>query len=331
MDSRAAIDSSRLVMGRRRAAALVAIAIAAVALLAALAPGRAGADSPIYQFEVHPSTTQAGGHPNIDTLIWVGNRYTQHIPPPSCDCQDPRDILIEMPPGVIGDPHATPKCSVADFSTEHCPPETQVGAATISINAEPPGTSGFGVIAIYNLEPHPGEAGLIAFNFPLLHFPVFQAINSRTESDYGLDVETRIHHPSPAARLHRRASLGRPGRSGERRRAPAGRMGLVPRRPGAPDPVQRAGKAVPQQPHDLQPGRPHRAPHRHLIRHGRHPRRHLVPGDHRLRSAELQSQPLRPAHGNGHRLPVGPRRRPPGAAAVEPESPISVGDTRRRR
>ena len=115
MDSSAATMSSRLVMGRRRAvAALVAIA-RRCALLAALAPGRAGADSPIYQFEVHPSTTQAGGHPDIDDLIWVGNRYTQHIPPPSCDCQDPRDILIEMPPGVIGDPHATPKCSVADF------------------------------------------------------------------------------------------------------------------------------------------------------------------------------------------------------------------------
>jgi hypothetical protein len=206
MSAHTATETLRLGTGRRRTiAALVAAAVAAVALLAALAPGRAAAESPVYQFEVHPSTTQAGGHPNIDTLIWVGNRYTQHIPPPSCDCQDPRDILVEMPPGVIGDPHATPKCSVADFSTEHCPPETQVGAATISINAEPPGTSGFGVIAIYNLEPHPGEAGLIAFNFPLLHFPVFQGINSRSESDYGLDVATEyITHLLPLAFVEER-------------------------------------------------------------------------------------------------------------------------------
>ena len=174
----------------------------------ALAPGRAAADSPIYQFEVTPSTTQAGGHPNINTLIWVGNRYTQHVPPPSCDCQDPRDINVEMPPGVIGYPHATPTCTATDFADEACPPETQVGAATISINAEPPGTSGFGVIAIYNLEPHPGDAGLIGFSFPFLHFPVFQEINSRTESDYGLNVTTgNITHVLPLAFLEE-SSLG---------------------------------------------------------------------------------------------------------------------------
>src|SRR5262249_12287865 len=207
MSSHAAITNTRtdFNMGRRRTlAVLIATIAAAIALLAALAPS-AGAESPIYQFEVNPSTTQAGGHPNLETLIWVGNRYTQHIAPPTCDCQDPRDVLVEMPPGVIGDPHATPKCTVEDFAVEHCPPETQIGAATISINAEPPGTSGFGVIAIYNLEPHPGEAGLIAFNFPLLHFPVFQGINSRTESDYGLNIETEyITHLLPFTFLEER-------------------------------------------------------------------------------------------------------------------------------
>ena len=205
MNSQAAIEPKRIVSVRRNFTVLAAAGIAAIALLAALSPGRAAAESPIYKFNVHPTTTQAGGHPNLETLIWVGNRYTQHIPPPSCDCQDPRDVLVEMPPGVIGDPHATPKCTVEDFAVEHCPPETQIGAATISINAEPPGTSGFGVIGIYNLEPHPGEAGLIAFNFPLLHFPVFQGINSRTESDYGLDVATEyITHLLPFTFLEER-------------------------------------------------------------------------------------------------------------------------------
>ena len=206
MPSQTATEMLRMVATRRRGLVMLSLgAIAAVVLAAALAPGRAAAGSPIYQFEVKPSTTQAGGHPNIDTLIWVGNRYTQHIPPPTCDCQDPRDINVEMPPGVIGNPHATPTCTAADFSNEACPPETQVGAATISVNAEPPGTSGFGVIAIYNLEPHPGDAGLVGFSFPLLHFPVFQEINSRTESDYGLDVTTvNITHVLPLAFIEER-------------------------------------------------------------------------------------------------------------------------------
>ncbi len=197
MPSQTASETLLPAITHKRSIALLC-AIAAVALLGTLAPGRASASSPIYQFDVIPSNTQAGGHPNIETLIWVGNRYTQHIPPPSCDCQDARDVNVEMPPGVIGNPHATPTCDAEDFATENCPPETQVGTATISVNSEPPGTAGFGLIAVYNLEPHPGEAGLIGMTFPFLHFPIFQSINSRTESDYGLDVDTvNITHLLP--------------------------------------------------------------------------------------------------------------------------------------
>ncbi len=201
MHSHATIDANDFVIGRRRNfVVLIATVIAAAALLAALAPG-AKAESPIYQFEVHPSTTQAGGHPNLETLIWIGNRYTQHVPPPSCDCQDPRDILVQTPAGLIGNPHATPRCSVADFAAFECPPETQVGGITISLNAELPGTESFGgVIPVYNLDPHPGEAGLLAFRVPLLESPIFQSINARTESDYGLDVASEfITHILPLA------------------------------------------------------------------------------------------------------------------------------------
>jgi hypothetical protein len=202
MSSRPATAQIDSAMGRcRNLLALLATAIAALALLAALAPGLASAGSPIYEFHVHPSTTQAGGHPDIETELWVGNRYNQHIPPPSCDCQDPRDITVEMPPGVIGDPHATPRCSQKDFAVFQCPAETQVGGITIGLNAELPATENFGgVLPIYNLEPHPGEAGLIAFRIPLVESPIFQSINARTESDYGLDVQSEfITHLLPLA------------------------------------------------------------------------------------------------------------------------------------
>jgi hypothetical protein len=176
---------------------LLAALLAAV-MLSALLPSGAFANSPIYQFGVTPSTTQAGGHPNITTTLWVGNRYTQHIPAPSCDCQDARNIIVEMPPGVIGDPHAAPRCSAVDFAINECSPESQVGNAYINVNAEGLGPSEFGEIAIYNLEPHPGQAGLLGFHFPLVQFPVFQEIDARTESDYGLDVSTiNITHLLP--------------------------------------------------------------------------------------------------------------------------------------
>ena len=183
----------------RLAAVLAALALGAI-LAAVFAAPRADAKSPIYGFEVVPSTAKAGAHPNIHTLVWMGNRFTQHIPAPSCDCQDARDISIEMPTGVVGDPHAAPKCSAADFANLVCAPESQIGSAVISINAEKPGTEGFGVMGVYNLEPHPGEAGLLAFNIPLLKFPIFVSINARTEGDYGLEATVKnITHVLPLA------------------------------------------------------------------------------------------------------------------------------------
>jgi hypothetical protein len=190
----------RLTARRRRLAPLL-LAAAALAI-GALATPTARAESPIYGFEVSTSTTQAGGHPDIRTLVWMGNRNTQHIPAPSCDCQDPKDITVEMPTGVIGNPNAVPRCSATDFANLVCPPEAQVGTVIPGIESSRPddGTNILGTAAVYNLLPHPGQAGLLGFNVPFLKAPIFLVINARTESDYGLEVSTTdIAHPLPLA------------------------------------------------------------------------------------------------------------------------------------
>jgi hypothetical protein len=199
LSSKAMVKQGLGLERRRILRSLLATSI--IAIVAMLSPGGAVAGSPIYQYEVSPTTTQAGGHPDLNTTIWVGNRYTQHIPPPSCDCQDPKNITVQLPTGVIGNPHATPKCSAADFAAQVCAPETQVGWANLSVNSEEPGSEGIGgSIAIFNLEPHPGQAGLIGLNVPAFKFPIFQEINARTESDYGLDITTvNINHFFPLA------------------------------------------------------------------------------------------------------------------------------------
>ena len=45
---------------------LLATLVAAIAAAAMIAPGVATAASPVYRFEVEPSTTQAAGHPTFD-------------------------------------------------------------------------------------------------------------------------------------------------------------------------------------------------------------------------------------------------------------------------
>ncbi len=148
----------------------------------------ATANSPVLAFEISTSSTQAGGHPNISTFFEVGTRNSQHIPPPSCDCQDARTIRVDSPTGIIANPHATPQCTAVEFGTQHCPIDSQVGVAMTKA------TFPFHD-AIYNLEPHFGQPGLIGFNIGLVNFPIFLVINPRTQSDYGLTLTaTNITH-----------------------------------------------------------------------------------------------------------------------------------------
>jgi hypothetical protein len=59
-----------------------------------------------------PSTTQAGGHPDLHTVLWTENADTGTFPPEDiCECQDPRSTMFDAPAGVVADPHAVPQCN----------------------------------------------------------------------------------------------------------------------------------------------------------------------------------------------------------------------------
>lgn len=201
-------------MLRTRAIANGFAALAAVlAAASAFGPAAAQAGSPITEFRVSPSTSQAGGHPDLDIYFQVENRETQHIPPPTCDCQDPRDIVVHLPAGLIGDPHSTVQCNAVDFSNEQCPPDSQVGIVELGLGPEiqpnkkdeeegyPGGLTGR--IGLYNLIPHPGQPALLGITAPALRFPIYTVLEPRTESDYGLDAHVvQINHIFPLHTLH---------------------------------------------------------------------------------------------------------------------------------
>ena len=78
----------------------VAVATTVLGLVGALGPAPARANAPINEFYVTPSSTQAGGHPNVKTLIWMSNSSTQSHPPGDCECHDVRNITGRRPGGV---------------------------------------------------------------------------------------------------------------------------------------------------------------------------------------------------------------------------------------
>jgi hypothetical protein len=108
---------------------------AGLALLAALAaPAAARAD-----FTVTPSTSQAGAHADV----------TLH----ATFSQTPSSVVLHLPPGLVGNPNAVPRCPVATFeSLAGCPSNTAVGTATATPTIPTPvgGT-------VYNLVPQAGE------------------------------------------------------------------------------------------------------------------------------------------------------------------------------
>jgi hypothetical protein len=123
--------------------------------------------------------TQAGSHPYEFTFTFEMNSNADSQPE-----GEVRNLHVELPRGLIGDPTAVPRCKRQQFDEEDCPTGSQVG---ILYPAEggtiPPFTFSE---PVYNLVPppgHPAELGFETFgNHVLLDTSV------RSGSDYGLTV-----------------------------------------------------------------------------------------------------------------------------------------------
>jgi hypothetical protein len=124
---------------------------------------------------------QAGSHPYA-----LNTTFVLHDAGPAAGEGDLKDVHVELPPGFVGDPTATPRCTYQEFIKEVCSNETAVGLATTYLaNVSNPGTFLANTIAIYNIVPPPGVAA--EFGYIVLHeTPVLLETSVRTGGDYGL-------------------------------------------------------------------------------------------------------------------------------------------------
>ncbi len=111
---------------------------------------------------------------------------------------DLRDLGIDLPPGLIENPNALPKCSAADFHTprsspfeaslagESCPLTTQIGVVRVTSSLGGDATRSFGV---FNLEAPPGISSRIGFA-PFGEHVVFDsALRTDAEGAYALSLK----------------------------------------------------------------------------------------------------------------------------------------------
>jgi len=176
------------------------ILTAFVAMLA-LAPN-AGASFGLQRFAFAATNqngspdAQAGSHPYALTNTFVlnnPNKLTEvdgrtFLPPEG----NLKDVGLEMPPGFVGDPDATPRCGYQAFIARTCPNETAVGVAITYLHYDPEVSRFFvGEISspVYNLEPPTGVAAEFGFVVAKTT-PVFLDVSVRTGGDYGLTVRS---------------------------------------------------------------------------------------------------------------------------------------------
>ena len=183
-----------------RGAACIVVSFAALALMAVPASASFG----IYRFATSTRNAdgsvdaQAGSHPYAFTTTFLLNPPVENkggILEPQGEV---KDATVELPPGFVGDPTATPRCAYAEFATAHngtgCPNDTVVGVATVYLTHRSSHKDHPYLLrssnAVYNMQPPPGVAAEFAFVVKGEQTALLD-VSVRTGGDYGLTVTSR--------------------------------------------------------------------------------------------------------------------------------------------
>ncbi len=134
--------------------------------------------------------TQAGDHPyEMTTRIDLSSavRNAPEGPREMTSVHDLKDVVVDLPVGLLGDAQATPKCRYPELaSVKHCPAATRVGQITTQ-----PDTLTGAYTAIYNMVPEHGVAAEFGFNDGLDATHVIYASVQPTRAGYVLRATTR--------------------------------------------------------------------------------------------------------------------------------------------
>ncbi|HEV3071341.1 MAG TPA: hypothetical protein VGY76_07955 [Solirubrobacteraceae bacterium] len=126
---------------------------------------------------------QAGSHPYAATFeIKLPTALNQESALGSAGGKEPRDIAVSLPPGLVGDPGATPRCTHQElehlFSANACPGDSQVGY--LSVLAAPYAANPF---QVFNMVPPRGVPVELGIN--VLGIITYLDAGVRSGGDYG--------------------------------------------------------------------------------------------------------------------------------------------------
>ncbi len=184
---------------RRLMNVLIAVsAIACAAIVYNASPARAVFGIAAFDQQVTASPAgdpyyTAGGHPyEIITEIDMNSHPEAEVGPmPDADV---KDIVTELPPGLVGNPFGIAQCTMAQLTASETheagfhPPECPIASVvgTISLRSDVTGVLGSLVVPVYNMVPpvnRPAE-----FGFDVANVPILIAGSVRNSGDFGVTL-----------------------------------------------------------------------------------------------------------------------------------------------
>ncbi len=162
----------------------VALFVVAAACILGLSAGTARAQGSfgLSSFGTELSDTQAGAHPNV-TVSFALDTDAEDAGNPSGQL---RRVKVDLPPGVVGNPQAIPKCTPHEFVEVECKPSSEVGVMVTSFVLQ--GEIDKGPIPIYNLTPSAGHVA--TFGVSVLFFSMLIQLDvTHHGGSYGLTAE----------------------------------------------------------------------------------------------------------------------------------------------
>jgi len=147
-----------------------------------------GLQSPLSEDDGSPSTL-AGSHPFQLTTTFA--LPTRGGPEGLTNSGHPHEIVLHLPPGLIGDPAAVPVlCTEVQLQSSRCPQESQVGRFTLTSVGGGVGVLAYFTTPLYAMVPPPGHPAELATNAASVGLFAHILPRVRTEGDYGIDVVT---------------------------------------------------------------------------------------------------------------------------------------------
>ncbi len=158
----------------------------------------------IEAFSAEAANTAAGEHADATTSFSFKTIYGSQQPTPLGG--DANDVIVKLPPGVVGDLQNVPRCPRALFDLSviqalggGCPANTQVGIATVNIGIEILGGVSEQQLGVFNIQPGPNEPAMLGVEGTVSAVGVVQPIliEANAADNYTVTATAQEIHETP--------------------------------------------------------------------------------------------------------------------------------------